>query len=109
MVDRDLTIEAKVIYGYFAACIGAGDTQFPSVEGICKDLNMGIEIDVFAMGYGTIPEAQETSAGKRLPDHPKGSSRKWEIRQERVWGSAVGFFSGQKLAENKIATASNPE
>lgn len=43
MVDRELTIEAKAIFAYFAACIGAGDTHFPSVEGICKDLNMGIE------------------------------------------------------------------
>jgi hypothetical protein len=43
MVDRELTIEAKAIFGYFAACIGAGDTHFPSVEDICEDLNMGIE------------------------------------------------------------------
>lgn len=43
MVDRELTIEAKAIYGYFAACIGAGDMHFPTVEDICKDLNMGME------------------------------------------------------------------
>ena len=43
MTDRELTVEAKAIYGYFAACIGAGDTHFPTVEDICKDLNMGVE------------------------------------------------------------------
>ena len=43
MSDRNLTIEAKAIYAYFAACIGAGDTSFPSVDEICKDLNMGEE------------------------------------------------------------------
>jgi len=31
-------------------------------------------------GHGTVPEAQETFAGKRLPDHPKGSKRKREIQ-----------------------------
>lgn len=41
MSDRSLTIEAKAIYGYFAECIGAGDTSFPSVDEICKALNMG--------------------------------------------------------------------
>ena len=41
MSDRKLTVEAKTIYAYFAACIGAGDTSFPSVGEICKDLNMG--------------------------------------------------------------------
>lgn len=34
MVDRNLTIEAKAILGYFATCIGARDTHSPSVEGI---------------------------------------------------------------------------
>ncbi|PTQ83951.1 helix-turn-helix protein [Trichococcus patagoniensis] len=43
MTDRELTIEAKAIYAYFAACIGAGDTYFPTVEDICKDLKMGME------------------------------------------------------------------
>ena len=43
MIDRELTVEAKAIYGYFAACIGAGDTLFPTVEDICKDLNLGME------------------------------------------------------------------
>ena len=41
MSDRNLTVEAKAIYSYIAACIGAGDTSFPSVGEICKDLNMG--------------------------------------------------------------------
>lgn len=41
MSDRNLTVEAKTIYAYFATCIGAGDTSFPSVGEICKDLNMG--------------------------------------------------------------------
>lgn len=41
MSDRKLTVEAKAIYAYFAECIGAGDTSFPPVEEICKDLNMG--------------------------------------------------------------------
>lgn len=41
MSDRKLTVEAKAIYAYFAACIGAGDTSFPKVGEICKDLNMG--------------------------------------------------------------------
>ena len=40
MSDRKLTVEAKTIYAYFAACIGAGDTSFPSVGEISKDLNM---------------------------------------------------------------------
>ena len=40
MSDRKLTVEAKAIYAYFAACIGAGDTIFPKVGEICKDLNM---------------------------------------------------------------------
>lgn len=40
MSDRNLTVEAKAIYAYFAECIGAGDTSFPPVEEICKDLNM---------------------------------------------------------------------
>ena len=41
MSDRKLTVEAKAIYAYFAACIGAGDTSFPTVGEISKDLNMG--------------------------------------------------------------------
>lgn len=41
MSDRNLMVEAKAIYAYFATCIGAGDTSFPSVGEICKDLNMG--------------------------------------------------------------------
>lgn len=41
MSDRNLTVEAKAIYSYIAACIGAGDTRLPSVPVICKDLNMG--------------------------------------------------------------------
>lgn len=41
MSDRNLTVEAKAIYAYFAECIGAGDTIFPSVDEICKDLSMG--------------------------------------------------------------------
>ena len=40
MSDRKLTVETKVIYAYFAACIGAGDISFPTVGEICKDLNM---------------------------------------------------------------------
>ena len=66
MVDRELTIEAKAIYGYFAACIGAGDTHFPTVESICKDLNMGMERFqkhkklLLAKGYLTIQK--DTSA-----------------------------------------------
>lgn len=43
MVGRELTIEAKAIYAYFSACIGGGDTHFPTVEDICKDLSMGVE------------------------------------------------------------------
>ena len=43
MSDRKLTVEAKAIYAYFAACIGAGDTSFPTVGEICKDLNMGTD------------------------------------------------------------------
>ncbi|WP_106450438.1 helix-turn-helix domain-containing protein [Trichococcus alkaliphilus] len=41
MSDRNLTVEAKTIYCYIAACIGAGDTRLPSVPVICEDLNMG--------------------------------------------------------------------
>ena len=41
MSDRNLTVEAKAIYAYIAACIGAGDERFPSVAVICEDLNMG--------------------------------------------------------------------
>ena len=43
MSYRKLTVEAKAIYAYFAACIGAGDTSFPSVGEISKDLNMSEE------------------------------------------------------------------
>ena len=43
MSDRKLTVEAKAIYAYFAACIGAGDTSFPTVGEISKDLNMSEE------------------------------------------------------------------
>ena len=63
MIDRELTVEAKAIYGYFAACIGAGDTHFPTVEDICKDLNMGMERFqkhkklLLAKGYLTIQQA----------------------------------------------------
>ena len=41
MSDRNLTVEAKAIYCYIAACIGAGDERLPSVAVICEDLNMG--------------------------------------------------------------------
>lgn len=41
MSDRDLTVEAKAIYSYIAACIGAGDMRLPSVDVICEDLNIG--------------------------------------------------------------------
>lgn len=41
MSDRNLTVEAKAIYSYIAACIGAGDARLPSVAVICEDLNMG--------------------------------------------------------------------
>lgn len=41
MSDQNLTVEAKAIYGYIAACIGVGDKRLPSVAVICEDLNMG--------------------------------------------------------------------
>lgn len=41
MSDRNLTVEAKAIYGYIAACIGAEDKRLPSVDDICEGLNMG--------------------------------------------------------------------
>ena len=62
MSDRKLTVEAKAIYAYFAACIGAGDTSFPSVGEISKDLNMSEERlrkhqkKLIGRGYLTIRE-----------------------------------------------------
>lgn len=43
MQDRDLTIEAKSIYAYFASYAGNGTTAFPSVSKIIYDLNIGEE------------------------------------------------------------------
>ena len=43
MSDRKLTVEAKAIYAYFAACIGTENTSTFTVGEICKDLNKGEE------------------------------------------------------------------
>lgn len=41
MKDVDLTIEAKGIYAYLCSYAGSGETAFPSVDLICKDLGIG--------------------------------------------------------------------
>ncbi|WP_321433801.1 helix-turn-helix domain-containing protein [Trichococcus flocculiformis] len=43
MSDRQLTVEAKAIYAYFATCIGSEDTSSPTVGEISKVLNMSEE------------------------------------------------------------------
>lgn len=40
MKDEDLTIEAKGIYAYLCSYAGAGETAFPSVSLMCKDLGI---------------------------------------------------------------------
>ena len=69
MSDRKLTVEAKAIYAYFAACIVAGDTSFPTVGEISKDLNMSEERfrkhqkNLIERGYLTI--RKDTAANGR--------------------------------------------
>ncbi len=38
MQDEELSIEAKAIYSYMASYAGAGDTAFPGVEKMIRDL-----------------------------------------------------------------------
>src|SRR5690625_6255981 len=40
MKDKDLSIEAKAIYAYLQSYAGAGDTAYPSVSLMSKDLNI---------------------------------------------------------------------
>ena len=40
MRDKNLTAEAKAIYSYLCSFAGAGTTAFPSVDLMCKELNM---------------------------------------------------------------------
>ena len=41
-LDRELTIEAKAIYGYFCSYAGSGTTAFPSRNKICEDLVISV-------------------------------------------------------------------
>lgn len=40
MRDQRLSIEGKGLYAYFASFVGAGESAFPSVSTICKDLKI---------------------------------------------------------------------
>src|SRR5690625_2449915 len=40
MRDKDLTIEAKAIYAYMSSFAGNGESAFPKITTICKDLNI---------------------------------------------------------------------
>ena len=41
MLDDRLTIEAKAIYNYFSSYAGSGDTAFPSVSKVVRELRIG--------------------------------------------------------------------
>ncbi|CZQ98307.1 Hypothetical protein Tpal_2247 [Trichococcus palustris] len=62
--DRHLSIEAKGIYCYIAACTGSGETDFPSVELICSDLKISNQRfrkhkkELVERGYLTIESGQ---------------------------------------------------
>lgn len=51
MSDRNLMVEAKTIYSYTAACIGAGDKRFTI---------SACHLQRSEYGEGSIPKAQET-------------------------------------------------
>lgn len=65
MRDRDLSIEAKAIYGYLASYAGAGNTAFPSVSLMLGDLGIGKNRfynhrdQLIEKGYLTISEQKE--------------------------------------------------
>ena len=41
MRNENISIESKAIYGYLSSIAGVGGECYPSVETICKDLNIG--------------------------------------------------------------------
>ncbi|AFS79211.1 hypothetical protein Curi_c22080 [Gottschalkia acidurici 9a] len=65
MLDERVSIEAKAIYAYMAGYAGAGDTAFPGVEKMIKDL--GIDANRFykhrkilvSLGYITITRTRK--------------------------------------------------
>ena len=62
--DPHLSIEAKGIYCYIAACTGSGETDFPSVDLICSDLKISNQRfrkhkkELVERGYLTIESGQ---------------------------------------------------
>ena len=81
MSDRNLTVEAKAIYAYFAACIGAGDTIFPKVGEICKDLNMSE--DRFRKHQKNLIERGYLTIRKDVAAYGRYSTNVYEI-QDRI-------------------------
>lgn len=41
MRNENISIEAKAIYGYLSSIAGNSETCYPSIDTICKDLNIG--------------------------------------------------------------------
>ena len=68
--DPHLSIEAKGIYCYIAACTGSGETDFPSVDLICSDLKIGkdrfrkYKKELLERGYLTIISGHRYGEGK---------------------------------------------
>lgn len=65
MTDERLSIEAKAIYSYMASYAGAGDTAFPGITKMIKDLNISEKRfyshrkKLVELGYLTITKTRE--------------------------------------------------
>lgn len=123
MQDREITIEAKGIYSYFASYAGNGTTAFPSVNKIIYDLSIGEErfynhrkylID---KGYITI-EKKMTDNGKfsrniyTLPPYPeiRSTDNRWTgNRSTDNRGTNSNSINNNNINNNSINKAEDDD